>query len=143
MVGYRGEALMMATTAAGEMQVGIATPVTAMESLARGQLRALAVTSGTQMAILKDVPTMAEAGLPEFTRTAWFALLAPAGTPLELRRFISAEVAVFAKKEEVVTKLQAGGVVLKASTPDEFAIFFEQEMKFAVETADAIGLEKQ
>lgn len=142
-VGYRGEALMMAAAASGEVQVGIATPVTAMESLARGQLRALAVTSDTRLSILKDVPTMAEAGLPEFTPTAWFALLAPAGTPLELRRFISAEVAVFAKKEEVITKLQAGGVNLKASTPEEFGIFLERETKFAVETADAIGLEKQ
>jgi len=142
-VGYRGEALMMAATAAGEVQVGIATPVTAMESLARGQLRALAVTSHTRIAILKDVPTIVEAGLPEFTRAAWFALLAPAGTPLELRRFISAEVTVFAKKEEVVTKLQAGGVVLKVSTPEELGVFLERETKSAIETADAIGLEKQ
>ena len=56
-VGYRGEALMMAATAAGEVQVGISTPVTALENLARGQVRALAVTSDTRMAIFKDVPT--------------------------------------------------------------------------------------
>ena len=70
-------------------------------------------------------------------------MLAPAGTPLELRRFISAEVTVFAKKEEVVTKLQAGGVVLKVSTPEELGVFLERETKSAIETADAIGLEKQ
>ncbi len=142
-VGYRGEALMMAATAAGEVQVGISTPVTAMENLARGQIRALAVTSDRRMAIFKDVPTTAEAGLPEFTTTAWFALLAPAGTPLELRKFISAEVAVFAKKEDVAAKLQGAGLVPKASTPEEFGAFLERETKFAVETADAVGLEKQ
>ena len=142
-VSYRGEALMMAATAAGEVQVGITTPVTAMENLARGQVRALAVTSDTRMAIFKDVPTTAEAGLPEFTPSAWFALLAPAGTPMELRRFISAEVAVFVKKEDVVAKLQGAGLVPKASTPEEFGEFLERETKSALETADAVGLEKQ
>jgi tripartite-type tricarboxylate transporter receptor subunit TctC len=142
-VGYRGEALMMAATAAGEVQVGISTPVTALENLARGQVRALAVTSDTRMAIFKDVPTSAEAGLPEFNPTAWFALLAPAGTPLELRRFISTEVGVFVKKPEVVAKLQGAGLVPKASTPEAFGAFLERETKSAIETAEAVGLEKQ
>ena len=142
-VGYRGEALMMAATAAGEVQVGISTPVTALENLARGQVRALAVTSDTRMAIFKDVPTSAEAGLPEFNPTAWFALLAPAGTALELRRFISTEVGVFVKKPEVVAKLQGAGLVPKASTPEAFGAFLERETKSAIDTAEAVGLEKQ
>ena len=142
-VGYRGEALMMAAAAAGEVQVGIATPVTTMENLARGQIRALAVTSAERMSIFKDVPTTREAGLPEFTTTAWFGLLGPAGMPLELRRFIAAEVALFTKKEDVAAKLMGAGLVPKASTPEDFAAFLERETKFALETAAAVGVEKQ
>jgi tripartite-type tricarboxylate transporter receptor subunit TctC len=143
LVGYRGEALMMAATAAGEVQVGIATPVTAIEPVSKGQIRALAVTSSQRLAALKDVPTTAEAGLPEFAQTVWFGLFAPAGTPLEIRRMISAEVAEFSKKPDNISKLEGAGLVPKPSTPEEMAALLERETKAALDTAAAIGLEKQ
>ena len=62
---------------------------------------------------------------------------------MELRKFISAEVAVFVKKEEVAAKLLGAGLVPKASTPEEFGQFLERETKSAIETAEAVGLEKQ
>ncbi len=143
LVGYRGEALMMAATAAGEVQVGIATPVTAIEPLSKGQIRALAVTSSERLAALKDVPTTAEAGLPEFAQTVWFGLFAPAGTSLDIRRMIAAEVADFSKKPETIAKLGGAGLVPKPSTPEEMAALLERETKNALETAAAIGVEKQ
>lgn len=143
LVGYRGEALMMQATAGGEVEVGIATPITIAEHLSKGQIKALAVTSEQRLPALKDVPTTREAGMPEFTTTAWFGLFAPAGTPMELRRFISAEVAIFAKSPDAVAKLTAVGLLPKASTPEAMQAFFEQETKSAIETGAAIGLEKQ
>lgn len=142
LVGYRGEALMMAAAAAGEVQVAIATPVTALEPIARGQLRALAVTSSDRSPALKDVPTTREAGLPAFTQTVWFGLFAPAGTSIDIRRQIAAEVAAFSGKPETISKLNGVGLIPKPSTPEAMAAMLERETENALETAAAIGVEK-
>lgn len=142
-VGYRGEALMIAAVAAGEAEVGIATPVTMAEFIARGQIRLLAVSSAKRLSAFPDVPTAAEAGLPAFDLSAWFGLFAPPQTPLAIRSFIAKEVAVFAQQKHVIDTLATAGFSPKASSPDELASFLASETKIAIETAKAIGLEKQ
>jgi tripartite-type tricarboxylate transporter receptor subunit TctC len=68
--------------AAGSLDFSFGDPVFAVEQVKAGRIRALAVTSGERMSALPDVPTMKEAGLPEFGQLiAWWAVWAPAGTP--------------------------------------------------------------
>jgi tripartite-type tricarboxylate transporter receptor subunit TctC len=68
--------------AAGSLDFSFGDPVFAVEQVKAGRVRALAVTSGERMSALPDVPTMTEAGLPEFGQLiAWWAVWAPAGTP--------------------------------------------------------------
>lgn len=141
-VGYRGEALMMAATASGEVDVGLATPVTMMEYHSRGSIRILAVTSDQRLPALKDVPTTKEAGLGEFDTTVWFGLFAPAGTPIEIRRKIAAEVGVWAKTADAIKKLEGVGFRPKASTPEALAKHLQAETQRSLEIGKAIGIEK-
>jgi tripartite-type tricarboxylate transporter receptor subunit TctC len=142
-VGYRGEALMIAAVAAGEIEVGVASPVGLAEFLAKGQLRILAVSSEQRLPAFPDVPTSREAGFPAFNPTAWFGLFAPANTPIEIRRFIAAGVNEWAKTKEAADKLAAVGFSPKASTPEQMGEFLANEIKAANEIAKVIGIEKQ
>lgn len=142
-VGYRGEALMMAATASGEVQVGLASPVNMPEYVSRKQIKVLAVTTEKRLPAFKDVPTMREAGLPEFDSTVWFGLFAPAGTPLDVRRKIAAEVAAWEKQPDVISKLAGVGFAPRASTPEAMAKLLAVETQRAVEIATEVALPKQ
>ncbi len=142
-VNYRGEALMIAAVASGELDVGVAAPVGINEFVAQGQLKVLAVTYDKRLPAFSNVPTTREAGLPGFDATAWFGLFSAAGTPIEIRRFISAEVAIWATQEQVISKLAVAGFDPKASTPEQMGDFLARETRFTIETAAAIGIEKQ
>lgn len=142
-VGYRGEALMMAALAAGEVQVGLATPVNVLEFQAKGQIRALAVTGDKRMEKLKDVPTTAEAGVAEFNTRVWFGLFAPGRTPLDIRKKIAAEVANYAKNPEVIARLGAAGFEAKASSPEELGSLLARETERAIKLGELIKLKKQ
>ncbi|MCC6472712.1 MAG: tripartite tricarboxylate transporter substrate binding protein [Burkholderiales bacterium] len=80
-VPYKGNAPAVASILAGETQVFFSTTGGAMNALRSGRVRALATSSGERSRFLPEVPTMREAGYPEFDVSWWYALLAPAGTP--------------------------------------------------------------
>jgi len=86
-----------------------------------GKLRALAVTGDRRMAQLPDVPTFAEAGLPQFRYDAWFGILAPTGLSAALQAEVASAVAAVLKNEELAARFGAQGVVLTANTPAQFA----------------------
>jgi tripartite-type tricarboxylate transporter receptor subunit TctC len=142
-IGYRGEALMLAALGTGEVQVGISTPVNVSELLSRGEIKALAVTSAERMEAFPDVPTTREAGLPEFAPLVWFGLFAPAGTPDEIRQYISAQVAKFAVDPKISAKLKAAGFTAKSSTPEELGRHLAQETDRVTKIGERIKFEKQ
>ncbi len=142
-VGYKGEALMVAAVASGEVQLGLATTVTLKEPAARGEVRILAVTGDTRSKVFPDVPTAEEAGLPAFDTTVWFGLFAPAGTPPAIKNKIAAEVAKFVKQPDVIAKMEGAGLTPRASTPEAMSRYLSQDIKRAVETAKRAGIEPQ
>jgi tripartite-type tricarboxylate transporter receptor subunit TctC len=85
-VPYNGAAPAMKDLLASRIQLLITTPPTVMGQIQAGQLRALAITSARRNPMLPDVPTTAEAGLPEFQLEAWFTMFGPAGMPPDVVR---------------------------------------------------------
>lgn len=85
-----------------------------------GKLRALAVSGPTRLSILPDVPTFAEAGLPEFSYDAWFGVLAPAGTPPDVLRKISKDMETVLKMPDVQKGAAALGTTPVSTTPEKF-----------------------
>jgi tripartite-type tricarboxylate transporter receptor subunit TctC len=85
-----------------------------------GKMRGLAVTGGKRLAGLPDVPTFAEAGLPEFQYDAWFGILAPAATPKPIVARVSEAVAAVLQMADVKARFEPQGVELKSSPPDTF-----------------------
>jgi tripartite-type tricarboxylate transporter receptor subunit TctC len=86
-----------------------------------GKLMPLGVTSAKRSAILPDVPTIAESGLPGYEATPWFGVLAPAGTPKEIVDRLHSEIVAILALPEVKEQLLAQGAEPVGDTPEHFA----------------------
>lgn len=104
-----------------------------------GKFRALAITSGTRSAQLPDVPTMTEAGVP-MQVTAWFGLLAPAGTPDAVVDRLQQSARRAMETPEVRQRFADLGGVPGGETPAEYDAFIAQERKSWAQIVKAAGL---
>jgi tripartite-type tricarboxylate transporter receptor subunit TctC len=85
-----------------------------------GKLRAVAVTGDKRMSQLPDVPTFAEAGLPEFNYDAWFGIMGPAGTPKPIVDKVSKDIAAALQAADMKARFDPQGANLISSTPEKF-----------------------
>jgi tripartite-type tricarboxylate transporter receptor subunit TctC len=85
-VPYKGSAPALADLMGGQIEVMLVTVNAVQRLIQDGRVRALAVAEPNRLAALRDVPTMREAGVPDYELSAWYALLAPARTPPEVLR---------------------------------------------------------
>ena len=90
-----------------------------------------------------DVPTMPEAGLPDFEITSWFGLLAPAGTPSAIIGRLNAETVKVLGRAEVKATLGAQGLDVAPSSPEEFAAHIKSEIARFTKIAKAAGIKAE
>ena len=126
-VPYRGAAQSMPALMAGDTDFAIDNIASYMPLIKAGKVRALAVTSSTRWPTLPDVPTMAEAGIPNFIVTSWGAFVVPKGTPAAIVNKLSAAVQAIAAEPAVQQRFLDTGARAVASTPAETAAFAERE----------------
>jgi tripartite-type tricarboxylate transporter receptor subunit TctC len=126
-VPYRGAAPAVQDLLAGQVQLVVLDVSVLLPHIRSGAIKPLAATSKTRSALLHDVPTTAEVGLPTVQSDNWYGLAAPAGVakPI-LDRIHAAAVAVLGTKEAAEPML-AQGAVIRPMTPAEFADFIQQE----------------
>jgi tripartite-type tricarboxylate transporter receptor subunit TctC len=126
-VPYRGAAPAVQDLLAGQVQLVVLDVSVLLPHIRSGAIKPLAATSKTRSALLPDVPTTAEVGLPTVLSDNWYGLAAPAGVPKPiLDRIHAAAVAVLGTKEAAEPML-AQGAVIRPMTPAEFADFIQQE----------------
>ena len=109
-VPYKGSAPMMTDLIGGQTQFGFDAVATAMPHVRAGRLKALATTGASRSAAAPDLPTMIEAGVPEFEVTSFYALVAPAGTPQAILKRLSEEIVRAAASPEARERLLAAGL---------------------------------
>jgi tripartite-type tricarboxylate transporter receptor subunit TctC len=102
---------------------------TVVPHVLEGSLRALAVTSTKRMASLPDVPTMQEAGLPNYEIRSWQAIFAPKGTPKPIVDKLYQAISEVLKTPEVLKRLETMGVEPSGMPPAEFADFQQREIE--------------
>jgi tripartite-type tricarboxylate transporter receptor subunit TctC len=112
----------------GDVQYACLPPVTVMPQAKAGRLKALAVTSAERSALLPELPTLRESGLPDIQAVPWFAYMAPKGTPPEVVQRMSREIAVVLKDPETVKRLQTAYFDPVGSTPEALAKFMGEEL---------------
>ncbi len=136
-VPYRGSAPAISDLIGGQIPSSFETALVALPYVQSGKVRALAVTSAKRTAVLPDVPTMQEAGVPGFDVSSWQAIYAPANTPPAVVEKLSKTIAEIVAKPEVAAKMQGLGLAYTPNTPAEFTAFQTAEQaKWAKIIAD-------
>ena len=117
-VAYRGEAPAINDLLGGQIALMFPNLSAVMGNVKAGQLRALAVTSARRSAAAPELPTIAEAAVPNFEAATWFALVAPAGTPREVVAHLNLEVERALAQPDVKQRFADLGMSSEASTPE-------------------------
>jgi tripartite-type tricarboxylate transporter receptor subunit TctC len=128
-VPYRGAAPAFADVIPGRIDAMFNFTSSSLPLVRQGQIRALAVITAERLAVAPELPTMAEAGVPGVVVASWSAFLVPAKTPREAIDKIRADTVKALAVPSVKQKLEAGGVVIKGSTPAELAAFLDAELE--------------
>ena len=108
-VPYKGGAPALADLMGGQVQMMMPSVSTSLAHIRSGKLRALAVASGRRSAVLPDVPTLRESGLPDYVVEPWVGVMAPAGTPAATVELLDRAFAAALQRPDVREKLMAQG----------------------------------
>ena len=127
-VPYKGNGPAITDLVAGRVQL-LFTGMAPVEAFIKaGKLRALAVTGPKRLASAPDVPTMAEAGVPDYDLVSWYGVLAPAGTPKAIVDLLNADLRKTMQTPEVKAKFEASlGADTTVGTPDQFGAMLRRE----------------
>jgi tripartite-type tricarboxylate transporter receptor subunit TctC len=127
-IPYKGSAPALTDLIGGQVQLMFDNLPSSMPHIKAGKLRALAVTSAKRSAALPDLPTIAEAALPGFDASSWFALFAPAGTPKGIVVKLNSELNAILQLADVREKFAAQGAEPTEFSPEQFAAFTQAEL---------------
>ena len=127
-IAYKSAAPALIDVMAGQCHLMFATSLSVMQHIQSGKLRALGVTTAKRVAALKDLPTIAEAGVPGFEATTWHGVLTTAGTPVAIVNKLNAEINRALQMPDVREKLAGLGAEVIGGTPKEFADHIAREI---------------
>jgi tripartite-type tricarboxylate transporter receptor subunit TctC len=128
-VAYKGAPQVMTALIAGEVQIYFNVPITALPQIKAGKVRALGVSTKSRLAIMPDVPTIAESGVPGYEVVGWNGILAPARTPRPIIERLHAEIVKVLRSPDVVEQLTTQGVDPIGNTPEEFAAIIRTDVE--------------
>jgi tripartite-type tricarboxylate transporter receptor subunit TctC len=139
-VPYPGSPQAAADLLAGRTMMMFSPASAVVGQIQAGKLTALASASSKRPGILLDIPTMAEAGMPDFDTSIWFGLMAPKGTPQPIVEKLAAAVPKAMQNAEAVAALSKQGIDLLSGGPDVFKRFIASELARWSKVAQAAGL---
>ncbi len=128
-VPFNGTPAVVNALRGGQIDVAVEIVSPIMGQIKGGALRALAITDTTRSALLPEVPTTKEAGLPNYQASSWNALAVPAGTPKDVVARLHREIAAALNDPEVSKKLRDLNIEPRASTPEQTQAFLQSEIK--------------
>lgn len=127
-IPYKGLAPGLTDVMSGQVSCTFGTLVAVGAQVKAGRLRAIALTGNARSKSAPDVPTIAEAGYPDYHATGWWGVVVPAATPKAIVDKLHGDVVRVMKLPDVRDKLESQGVELVGSTPDQFAKFIREEI---------------
>jgi tripartite-type tricarboxylate transporter receptor subunit TctC len=126
-VPYKGGAPAMLDLVAGQIQTVFSSAPTAVPQIKAGKIRALAVTTARRSALLPELPTIAESGLPGYETDNWYGVVVTAGTPRSIINRLNAEMVRALNLPEVKETLFKLGLETAPGTPQDFGAYMKAE----------------
>jgi tripartite-type tricarboxylate transporter receptor subunit TctC len=142
-VPYKGAAPAVNDLVGGQVQMGIFDVPVLLGHIRSGKLKALAVTSATRAPTLPEVPTTAEANLPNVTSDNWYGLVVPVATPEEIQKRLNAAAVAALKSPALAEQYAKVGGLASPGTPQEYAAFLAKEQAKWSKVVKAIGFKEQ
>ena len=127
-VPYKGLAPALTDVMSGQLSFTFGTQLALEGPLKTGRVRAIAVTGKSRMQTLPDLPTIAEAGYPDYDMTAWWGVAVPVRTPRPLVNRLHDDVVRILAMQDVRERLAAQGIEVAATTPQQFEAFLRDEI---------------
>ncbi len=118
-IPYKGDAASLIDVIGGQVPIVFCSVLAGMRYLESGNLRALAVTSDKRVPAVSKIPSVAESGLPGYDLTAWYAVMAPAGTPRAVIDKLNAVLVKIIRTTDLKEKIESMGGIPVGSTPEE------------------------
>jgi len=139
-IPYKGAAQAVTDLMGGQVDSSFATLGSVLPQVQSGKLRALAVASQQRSPLLPDVPTFEESGVKGYSADAWYGLLAPAGTPVDIVAKLTKASAEFARAPATAEKLRGLGMQPQNICGSAFTAQLDGEIKAASKTARELNL---
>ena len=128
-IPYKGGGQAIGDVVGGQVSFGVLGLAPVIPHLKGGKLKALGVTGKRRVAILPDVPTLAESGVPNFETLQWYGVVAPAATPAPIIAKLHAELLKAARTQAFVDRLTAAGMdVVTSPQPEDYQRFIRDDM---------------
>lgn len=142
-VPYKGGGPAMSDVLAGHVKVLFAPAASSMQHIQAGRLRALAITGEKRLSSLPNVPTIAEAGVPGYESTVWYALLAPPGMSRDIVNRINAELLQSLKDPAFRSMMNINGIEPIGSTPEALSTYINKEIIKWTKVVKSAGLKAE
>jgi tripartite-type tricarboxylate transporter receptor subunit TctC len=142
-VPYKGEPQALTDLVAGRVQMMFCSSSTSVPQVREGKLRAIVTTLGKRSHLLPEVPTIGEAGMPQFSITSWAGLFGPSKLPREIVERLNKEFAAAMGRAEVQAAMEKQAFALSPSSPEKLAGFVKEQMESYRRILRAAGVEPE
>jgi tripartite-type tricarboxylate transporter receptor subunit TctC len=142
-VPYKGEPQALTDLVGGRVQVMFVSSGTSLPHIREGRLRALAVTLDRRSPSLPEVPTIAEAGMPQFKLTSWAAVFGPAKIPRDIVERLNREFVAAIGRPDVQQAMEKQAFMLQGSTPEQLGTFLREQFESYKSTMKIAGIEPE
>lgn len=139
-VAYKGGGPALLDLVAGRVHVMLDTAASAMPHVRSGKLRALALSAPKRSAEYPDLPTFAEAGLPQYETNAWYSFHAPAGTPPDIVKRLNGELVAILREADVQARFKQLSTDPVGNSAEEFGAFVKAELDKYARVIKAAGI---
>ena len=142
-VPYKGSGQAVNDILGGHVQMMISGMSSVIQHVKAGRLRAVGMTSRERSPAAPDVPTIAEQGFPGFEGTAWYGVLAPAGTPPAVVNRLNADIVKALRQPDVRERLGGVGFDIVGGTPEAFGAYIKDEIAKWAKVVKAAGIQPE
>jgi tripartite-type tricarboxylate transporter receptor subunit TctC len=142
-VPYKGSSGARNDIISGQIEMMFDSVPSMAPMIQAGRVKALGTTGKVRSAILPDIPTLSEAGVPGYEATIWIGLMAPAGTPQPIVTLLSSEINKILARADVIEAWRKQGATAMSMTPDQFGEYVQSEIDKWARVIKANGIKPE